>query len=99
MNRKLIGASLALALALVGSVVVRADEPAKAESQNQPLKMVACPPDCGFSCTSRSEKELIEALKSHAKNFHNVELTDEQARAAIKPAPAPAATETKEKQG
>jgi len=99
MNRKLIGASAALALALIGSLVVRAGEPAKTESQDQPLKMVACPPDCGFSCTSRSEKELIEVLKNHAKLYHNIELTDEQAKAAIKLAPAPAAAESKEKQG
>ncbi len=97
MNRRLFGMALALALTLGAAAVVRAGEPAKTESQNQPLKMVACPPDCGFSCTSRSEKELIEALKNHAKTYHNMEMTDDQARSMIKLAPAPA--EPKEKQG
>ncbi len=99
MKRRLIGASLVLVFALLGSLAARAEEAAKMESQAQPLKMVACPPDCGFSCTSRNEKELVEALKNHVKTYHNMEITDEQAKAAIKPAPAPAAAEPKEKQG
>ncbi len=99
MNRRLFGAALALALTLGAAAALRADESAKTENANAPLKMVACPPDCGFSCTSRSEKELVEALKAHVKTYHNMDITDEQAKAAVKPAPAPAPAEPKEKQG
>jgi len=88
MNRRLLGAGLALAFALVISPLARAEAAAKTESGE--LKMVACPPECGFSCTSHSEKELIEALKAHAKTYHNMDLTDEQAKGMIKAADAQA---------
>lgn len=90
MNRKLIGTGLALALALGTAALVRSEEAAKMEKE-KPLKMVACPPECGFSCTSRSEKELIDALKTHAKTYHNMEMTDEQAKGMIKTVEMPMA--------
>ena len=93
MNRKLLGAALALALALGLSSVVRSADEGKMEKGD--LKMVACDPACGFSCTSRSEKELIEIVKAHAKAYHNMELTDAQVKAMIKPVAEPAAKDDK----
>ena len=88
MNRKYLGATLALALAFALGSLIRAEDAAKTEQGE--LKMVACPPECGFSCTSRNENELVEALKAHAKAYHNMNLTDEQAKSMIKPVDTPA---------
>jgi predicted small metal-binding protein len=90
MNRRLSAAALALVLAFGTVAFVRAEGAAKSE-KDQPLKMAACPPECGFACTSRDEKELVEVLKTHAKTHHDMDLTDEQARGMIKPVAKPAA--------
>ncbi len=88
MKRKLFGAALALVLALgLSSVVRSADEGQREKGE---LKTVACDPACGFSCTSRSEQEIIAMVKAHAKAYHNMDLTDEQVKSMIKPAATPA---------
>ena len=94
MNRKMFGAVLALALALGAAAYVRSEDAAKTE-KGQELKMVACPPECGFCCTSRNEKELIDALKNHAMTYHNMALTDEQAKSMIKTVETPATAKEK----
>jgi len=95
MNRKSFGATLALALIFALCSYVRAEDAAKTEQGE--LKMVACPPECGFSCTSRNENELVEALKAHAKAYHNMTLTDDQAKRMIKPVDTPAKAKDEKK--
>ena len=86
MNRSILTTGLALALTLATGSLLRAADAVKTEPGD--LKMVACPPDCGFSCTSRNEQELIDAIKAHAKTYHNMVITDEQAKSMIKAADA-----------
>lgn len=49
----------------------------------QQLKSVSCDPVCGFKIQSHDEKELIEMVKTHAKNIHNIETTEEEVRAKM----------------
>ena len=50
------------------------------------LKKIECDPKCGFMVQSHDEKELIEIAKEHAKKFHNMIATDEQAKGMMKDA-------------
>ncbi len=93
MKRKLFGAALALVLALGLSAVVRSADEGKMEKgkmEKGDLMTVACDPACGFSVSSRDEKELIRIVKVHAKTHHDKELTNEEVKAMIKPASTPA---------
>jgi len=49
-------------------------------------KKVECDPKCGFAVKSHDEKEVIEIVKQHAKNFHNMTITEEDVRAKMKEA-------------
>lgn len=40
------------------------------------MKKVECDSPCNFSVKSRSEKEIIEIVKEHAKKMHNMTITD-----------------------
>jgi predicted small metal-binding protein len=51
-----------------------------------PLKKIECDPQCGFAVQSHDEKELIEIAREHAKKFHNITATEEQAKAMMKDA-------------
>jgi predicted small metal-binding protein len=48
------------------------------------LKEVTCDPSCGFMVRSHDEKELTEIVKSHAKNAHNMSITDNDVKAKMK---------------
>ena len=77
-----LAALFAASLAIAGFCF--AENLAKSES----LKTVSCPPECGFMCRSHDEKELIEIVKTHAKNAHGKLLTDEQVRSFMQTEPA-----------
>ena len=49
------------------------------------LMQATCTPECGFMIRSHDEKEIIEAVKRHAKNTHNMKATDDEVRKQIKP--------------
>jgi predicted small metal-binding protein len=48
------------------------------------IKEVNCGPECGFLIRSHDEKELIEIVKAHAKNVHNMTITEEDVRVKMK---------------
>lgn len=50
------------------------------------LKVIECPPECGFMVRSHDEKEIYEMAKQHAKNIHKEKLTDKAIREMIKSA-------------
>jgi predicted small metal-binding protein len=50
------------------------------------LKKFECDPVCGFKVQSHDEKELIEIGIQHAKKFHKMTLSEEEAKAMLKPA-------------
>ena len=50
------------------------------------LKKIECDPMCGFMVRSHDEKELVEIVTRHAKNAHNMTMTEKDAKGRIKPA-------------
>lgn len=48
------------------------------------LKEVACDPACGFRIQSHDEKEIVSAVKMHAKTHHKMDLTDAQVKEKFK---------------
>jgi len=50
------------------------------------LKKIECDPVCGFKVQSHDEKELMEIGIQHAKKFHNMTVSVEEAKKMIKPA-------------
>lgn len=46
-------------------------------------KMIRCP--CGAVLRSLSEDELVSGAQHHAREVHDMDLTDEQARDMIQP--------------
>lgn len=59
-------------------------EMTKGMNENASLKEVKCDPACGFSVTSRDEKEIVADVKLHAKTHHHMDLTDAQVKEKIK---------------
>ena len=45
-------------------------------------KIIRC--ECGFFAQG-TEAQVVSALQHHVREFHNLELTDEQARAMAEP--------------
>jgi len=41
------------------------------------LKRISCDPVCGFKVESHDEMEAMEIAKKHAKEKHNMDVTDE----------------------
>ena len=39
---------------------------------------------CGITFTASTEAELVKKLQAHAKEAHNIEMSEETAKAAIK---------------
>lgn len=48
------------------------------------LKSISCPPECGFMARSHDEKELIQIVKSHAKQIHGKDIPDAQLKEMVK---------------
>lgn len=48
------------------------------------LKMLECPPECGFMVRSHDEKELYDMAKQHAKNIHKMKMSDKELKEMIK---------------
>ena len=53
------------------------------EEKKKGLKVIECPPECGFKVRSHVSEEIIEIVQTHAKEHHDLELTDEQVKALI----------------
>ena len=66
-------------------------EMTKTEKDMGSLKSATCDPACGFMVRSRSEKEIVSIIKSHAKKMHNMTMTDKQVKDMIKTEESPAA--------
>ena len=47
-------------------------------SEIKMLKQIECPPECGFLVRSHDEKELINIAKTHAKDLHNMDMSNEE---------------------
>jgi predicted small metal-binding protein len=50
------------------------------------LKKVECDPKCGFLIQSHDEKEIAEITIQHAKNAHNMVITEKDVKAMLKAA-------------
>jgi predicted small metal-binding protein len=48
------------------------------------LKEVTCDPMCGFMVRSHDEKELSEIVKAHAKNVHNMSITESDVKVKMR---------------
>lgn len=49
----------------------------KGKTEAGPLKTLSCGPDCGFSISTRDDKELVSVVQAHVKAHHNMEVTAE----------------------
>jgi predicted small metal-binding protein len=50
------------------------------------LNKVECDPKCGFAVQSHDEKEVIDIATKHAKNAHNMNVTEKDVRGMMKEA-------------
>jgi predicted small metal-binding protein len=50
------------------------------------LKVLECPPDCGFMVRSHDESEIVELARQHAKKIHKMDITDKELREMIRKA-------------
>lgn len=50
------------------------------------MKKIECPSPCNFSVKSHDEKEIVEMVKLHAKKSHNMQISEKEIKAMIKPA-------------
>lgn len=48
------------------------------------LKSISCDPDCGFLIRSHDEMEVVEIAKKHAKEKHNMDVSDEDLKGKMK---------------
>ncbi|MDA8156912.1 MAG: DUF1059 domain-containing protein [Actinomycetota bacterium] len=56
--------------------------PATKEKKQQ-LKQIDCGPECGFLIRSHDEKEIIELTKKHVKQYHGMDMTDQEIKKDI----------------
>ena len=56
------------------------------ECHGRSMKKIECPSPCNFSVKSHDEKEIVEMVKQHAKKSHNMEISEKEIQAMIKPA-------------
>lgn len=47
------------------------------------LKQIDCGPECGFMARSHDEKELIEITRKHVKQFHGMDMTEQEIKKDI----------------
>ena len=75
----------ALVLVLAMSVVGFAQETKNEMKKDKGMKMmeIACKPECGFMVRSHDENEVMSMGKIHAKQQHNMDLTDDQAKGMV----------------
>lgn len=50
------------------------------------LKKIECDPKCGFLVRSHDEKEVVKIATQHAKESHNMTLTEKDAKGMMKDA-------------
>jgi predicted small metal-binding protein len=50
------------------------------------MKKIECPSPCNFSVKSHDEKEIVEMVKQHAKKIRNMEISEKEIQAMIRPA-------------
>ena len=56
------------------------------KAKKEGLKVVECPPECGFMVRSHEKAEMIEIVKEHARTHHDMEMTDDEVKAVMKDA-------------
>jgi len=56
------------------------------KEKKEGLKVVECPPECGFMVRSHEKEVMIEIVKDHARTYHDMEMTDEEVKAVMKDA-------------
>lgn len=95
---RIIGAVLVMLLISFSTVVAQdmKKEEGKKEGMGVPtakhsaamgeMKVGTCSPECGFMVRSHNEGEVMEVVKTHAKKQHNMDMSDKDAMAKIKPA-------------
>jgi len=49
-------------------------------------KKLECDPKCGFSVKSHDEAEVIKIALEHAKKYHNMTMTEKEAREMLEDA-------------
>jgi predicted small metal-binding protein len=50
------------------------------------LKKLECDPKCGFMIQSHDEKEIVDIAIQHAKKYHNMAVTEKEAKDMMKDA-------------
>lgn len=78
--------TVVLILVLAMSVVAFAQEKKEMKKDDKvmmkdtKLKEFTCKPECGFMVRSHDESEIMSLAKTHAKQHHNMDMTDEQVK-------------------
>ena len=98
MHKRIFAAMFILAFVLSFSLAAFAQDAAKQEMKKDekkmemtkeekamgPLKSLSCDETCGFMVRSRDEKEVMSAMKSHAKRVHKMAMTEKQMKDMMK---------------
>ncbi|MFH1183288.1 MAG: DUF1059 domain-containing protein [Candidatus Moraniibacteriota bacterium] len=48
------------------------------------LKRISCDPECGFVVQSHDETEAMDIARKHAKDKHNMDVSDEDLKGKMK---------------
>ncbi|MDA8087556.1 MAG: DUF1059 domain-containing protein [Nitrospiraceae bacterium] len=47
------------------------------------LKQIDCGPECGFLIRSHDEKEIVDITKKHVKQFHGMDMSEQDIKKDI----------------
>ncbi len=87
MRTRILGAVLIGAFLTSIPLAVQADMHGDRDKEKKEgLKVVECPPECGFMIRSHEKEEMIEVVKDHARTYHDMEMTDDEVKAVMKDA-------------
>ena len=87
MIRNMFAAMFVVGFAFSLSSSAFAQEAMKKESKKedeQALKSVACAPTCGFMVHSHDESELVAIVIDHAKEHHDMDMTEKEIKGMMK---------------
>jgi predicted small metal-binding protein len=61
-----------------------AEKMMKKEEKKMAMKSVSCDPSCGFSVRSHDEKELVSIVQTHAKQHHEMDMSEADVKKMMK---------------
>lgn len=75
-------------LAISVSATAQEKKEMKAEKKEMkaydPVKVISCGPECGFTIKSRDEKEITDIINQHGKRVHNLTMSEENIKGMMK---------------